>query len=294
MKTKFKLIDKRSIYNGKFINFVAKLIKFIIDFVWCVIKKYSELNTPIGTSKTSNINKKKLNHYISTNMEHIIINNSSDLYKFTNDSFDELSVDIEGDNLCRDGKIFTIQVFAPKSNKFFLFDCKKLSMDDVRSSLNSVFASNSIKKYFFDCRSDIDALYHQYNIQLNNVIDVQLYEVGFRKCNGISRTRFYCGLKKTLETYSHEVGVTKYELEIKDKISNQFRSNIYDINLDDQNVLKYLEIDVVYLPKLYNLFFNKIGRGRVFQSIQTETEQRIKIWMKPVFINSKSNAISAI
>lgn len=227
-------------------------------------------------------------------MEYIIIDNTSDLHRFTNNYYDELSVDIEGDNLCRDGKIYTIQVYAPKSNKFFLFDCKKLTINDIQSSLNSLFSSHSVKKYFFDCRSDVDALYHQYNIQLNNVIDVQLYEVGFRKCSGISRTRFYSGLYKTLVTYSNEVGVTSSELEIKDKISNQFRSKIYDINLNDRDVLKYLAIDVIYLPKLYNLFFGKIGNGRVFKSIQDETSRRTKIWMKPVFINDRSNAISAI
>ncbi|CAF0989339.1 unnamed protein product [Brachionus calyciflorus] len=227
-------------------------------------------------------------------MEYIIIENSIDISKFKNDNFDELSVDIEGDNLCRDGKIYTIQVYSPKSNKFYLFDCTKLSVSEVQSGLDGIFSSYLIKKYFFDCRSDVDALYHQYKIQLNNVIDVQLFEVGFRKCSGIARTNFYSGLYKTLEKYSYEVGISMTELQIKDKISNQFRSKIYDINLNDPDVLKYLAIDVIYLPKLYNLFFRKIGHGNVFRSIQNETDKRTKIWMKPIFKNDRSNAISAI
>lgn len=219
---------------------------------------------------------------------------TNELDNFTSNDFSELAVDIEGDNLSRHGKIFTIQVYAPSIDTFYLFDCKTLSYSDVRLALNNVFSSNSVIKYFFDCRSDVDALYHQYNIELKNVVDVQLFEVGFRKCSGSGNSRYYSGLYKTLNTYSYDVGITSSELAVKNKISQQFKSKNYDIDLNDQDVLKYLAIDVVYLKKLYNLFFTKIGHGKIFRSIQSETQKRMEIWKKAHFVNDRSNAISAI
>lgn len=224
------------------------------------------------------------------------ISQQNDLEKFTSFtySFTELSVDIEGDNLCRHGKIFTIQVYAPDTDTFYLFDCKNLSYDQVRLALNNVFSSYKIKKYLFDCRSDVDALYHQYNIELNNVIDVQLFEVGYRKCSGFGRTIYYSGLYKTLKEYKNKIGVTESELEIKDKISKQFKSKNYDIDINDDEILKYLAIDVVYLKKLYDLFYFKIGHGKVFRSIFEETEKRRQIWKENNYVNNRSNALSAI
>lgn len=224
------------------------------------------------------------------------ISQESELKNFTSftENFSELSVDIEGDNLSRHGKIFTIQVYAPSTDTFYLFDCRNLSYDQVRLALSSVFRSFNIKKYFFDCRSDIDALYHQYNIEINNVIDVQLFEVGFRKCSGFGRTKYYFGLYKTLTEYKNEIGITNSELIIKNKISDQFKSKNYDIDINDDEILRYLAIDVVYLKKLYDLFYKKIGHGKIFKSILEETEKRRLIWQNKTFINDRSNAISAI
>ena len=205
----------------------------------------------------------------------------------------ELSVDLEGDALCRSGKINTIQIYSPSENTFFLFDCKILSAEQIRVSLQALFESTIVSKYFFDCRADVDALYHQYKIKLNKVIDVQLYEVAFRKCKGL-RTGYYSGLYKTLSSYSHDIGVTANELRIKNKYSEQFKNKNYEMNLDEGDVLNYLSIDVVYLHKLYNLFAYKIGRSRVYSSIMEETDRRINIWKGAVFKQGRANAISVI
>ena len=96
----------------------------------------------------------------------IIVNDSLTISQFlTCSSYSTISLDLEGHNLCRHGEIYTIQVFIPSLQLAFLFDCRKLDKSDIN-------------KYMFDCRSDADALYHQYGLVLNNVIDIQLYEIG--------------------------------------------------------------------------------------------------------------------
>ncbi len=113
------------------------------------------------------------------NTDVIIVKDPITISQFLSDpSFNEISVDLEGHNLCRDGDIYTIQVFIPSSKLAYIFDCRKLTKSNVVDCLKNVFNCFHIKKYMFDCRSDADALYHHYGLVLNNVIDIQLYEIG--------------------------------------------------------------------------------------------------------------------
>jgi len=109
----------------------------------------------------------------------IIVNDSKTINQFLAcPSYNAIALDLEGHNLCRHGDIYTIQVFIPSLHIAFIFDCRKLIKSDVVDCFKKIFPSNDIKKYMFDCRSDADALYHQYGLILNNVIDIQLYEIG--------------------------------------------------------------------------------------------------------------------
>jgi hypothetical protein len=231
-------------------------------------------------------------------MNYTIIKDSKDINslerKFQTNNFNEYSVDLEGESLCRDGKILNIQIFVIETNEIIIFDCMKLSIIDIKQVLAPIFENCMIVKYMFDCRSDVDALYHQYNIKMQGIVDVQLFEIGFRKCNGCPQTKHYQGLFKTLNDYATKIGITTKELDIKKKQSQQFDQKNYDLNINDANTLSYLSIDVIYLKKLYLIFRQKVGNGRVRDKIEIETENRQNIWTQPVFIKDRSRILSTI
>jgi ribonuclease D len=229
-------------------------------------------------------------------MEISVVDDSCGIDRFNHvvESQTEISVDIEGDGLCRNGRISLIQIHMPRVKKTFIFDCKALDLTKLKSSLEPIFGSQNIIKYMFDCRADVDALYHQYDIKLCNVIDVQLYEIGFRKCSGIQYTAFYKGLFATLSTHSSLIGISHSDLQIKKTISNRFKNNDFALSLQDPMTIKYLYIDVAYLHKLYEKFRPQIGSGNVYRKIVTETTARENIWRKPTFVNDRSFAVSAI
>ena len=109
----------------------------------------------------------------------IIVNDLKTVAQFlTCPSYSAISLDLEGQNLCRHGEIYTIQAFIPTLQSAFIFDCRKLDKSDVVDCFKRILSDSNIMKYMFDCRSDADALYHQYGLLLNNVIDIQLYEIG--------------------------------------------------------------------------------------------------------------------
>ena len=231
-------------------------------------------------------------------MDITIINTVEDIQYFKEASLpsvcDEFSVDLEGDRLSRHGKINFIQVYAVFTRKVFIFDCSKLDKSEIRRVLEPIFDNESIVKYMFDCRSDVDALYHQYGIKLSGVVDVQLYEIAYRKCTGYGKARFYHGLFKTMSEFKCQAGIPQSDLATKDKYSQQFKLENYELNVKDIDALRYLAIDIIYLDKLYRIFLPKIGNGNMRTKIMRETANRQNYWMKPVFVNDRSNAVSAI
>lgn len=230
-------------------------------------------------------------------MDITIINDLESIYDFkatikANNS-NEFALDLEGDNLSRHGKINFIQIFLPQIDKVYIFECSSLGKTEIQSALRPILENESNPKYMFDCRSDSDALYHQYGIELKGVVDVQLFEIGYRKSKGYGGN-YYSGLFKTLTKYGSQVDLLSGHLTIKNKFSNQFKDKNFEIDLSDMDGLRYLAIDVIYLKKLFSLFESKIGYGNVHMKIMTETRNRENTWKKPVFINDRSNAISLI
>ena len=135
-----------------------------------------------------------------------------------NSNFSEYSVDLEG-QLHRDGHIDYITIYIPKEDLTFIFDCNELSHGQIKHALNRILNNDSIIKYVFDCRSDSDALYHLYDIMLLNVIDVQLYEIGYRKCKGKRNVERYMSLFDTLRAYKERIDITTGQLELKKRFS---------------------------------------------------------------------------
>lgn len=106
-----------------------------------------------------------------------------------------ISVDIEGVNLCRDGRISIIQV-ATTSKFVYLFDITKLRHDAFIYGLKEVLESSTITKVFFDIRADSDTLYHQFKVLPNNVLDCQ---VAFMRAPERRFSRYNIGFKRALQ-----------------------------------------------------------------------------------------------
>ena len=225
-----------------------------------------------------------------------LVSNSKDISDFeayTNAGYKEYSVDLEGLRLSRHGKINFIQVCVVKTCRVFLFDMSKVSPDEIRRALSPIFSDNSISKFMFDCRADADALYHQLNIKLSGVVDIQLFEIGFRKCTN-GNAAYYHGLFKVLEENRYQIDVTSKDFDIKKKYKEQFKQEKLNVNLDDQEVLRFMAIDVIFLKNLYTHFNGRINNAKIRSNINAETKKRENYWTKAVYVDDKSKALSVI
>ena len=81
-----------------------------------------------------------------------------------------LYVDLEGVDLCRNGRISLIQIYASPTSKTYLVDVFTLGASTFLTTstngktLKMLLEDVKIPKVFFDCRNDNDALWNLYQI----------------------------------------------------------------------------------------------------------------------------------
>jgi len=92
-----------------------------------------------------------------------------------------LAVDCEGHSLSRKGALTIITVATEE--KAYIFDVLKLGQLVFSSGLGEILEDKSREKLTFDCRQDSDALWHQFEVKLSGVLDLQLLEVIYRREN---------------------------------------------------------------------------------------------------------------
>jgi hypothetical protein len=99
-----------------------------------------------------------------------------------------IAVDLEGVDLGRHGEICIIQVTTSRrGTPIFLFDVVALgkALFSGGDGLAGLLEDPSLKKLFWDVRSDASALFFQFGVQLRGAVDLQLHDVAQRKLAGI-------------------------------------------------------------------------------------------------------------
>ncbi|KAJ7374082.1 hypothetical protein OS493_009413 [Desmophyllum pertusum] len=92
-----------------------------------------------------------------------------------------LAVDCEGVSLSRKGALTILTVATEE--KVYLFDVLKLGQAVFSAGLGEILEKKSPEKLMFDCRQDSDGLWHQFNVKLTGVLDLQLLEIIYRREN---------------------------------------------------------------------------------------------------------------
>ncbi|WAR24145.1 EXD1-like protein [Mya arenaria] len=93
-----------------------------------------------------------------------------------------LALDCEGDSLSRKGNIQLLSLDTEE--KTFILDIQKLKAFPFERGLREILEDKNLIKLMFDCREDADALFHQFHVTLDGVLDIQLLEE-----NSINRKR---------------------------------------------------------------------------------------------------------
>ena len=117
-----------------------------------------------------------------------------------------IALDLEGLKLSRHGPIALAQLcISTDLHSTYVIDITRLGYHAFNTctfdgvSLRRVFQDPVIRKCLYDPRNDSDALFHQFNIALSGVFDLQTAEVALRRSRGLN-VRFVQGLFRCLSS----------------------------------------------------------------------------------------------
>lgn len=165
-----------------------------------------------------------------------------------------IAVDCEGVMMSRTGPVTVLQ-FAAK-DAIFLIDVQDLGRDafGARGSngLLDLLESEEQLKLMFDCRMDSDALFHQFDVRLGNVMDVQLLDIAARRSLGKMVERV-SGIAKATDSHltSAETAVAE-DLKVRvKKLYSKDESDLWALRPFTDDVRRYAALDVWLLIKLY-------------------------------------------
>ncbi|KAK3117440.1 hypothetical protein LTR53_001205 [Teratosphaeriaceae sp. CCFEE 6253] len=207
-------------------------------------------------------------------MEAKFLDTSAALEKFFSDLGNcggqppRLYVDLEGNNLSRNGTLSLVTILLEPERNVYLVDVTTLGRDAFTTAgadgraLKSVWESGDIVKVFFDIRNDSDALFGLYEIRVAGIEDLQLMELASRNFS-----------KRNV---------------VKDNGKHLFDPQqggsygVFDQRPLSKDIKEYCIQDVTFMPHLRDIYRRKLCDAW-WRKIDTETNARIQLSQSPSF-----------
>ncbi|KAJ3927502.1 MAG: ribonuclease H-like domain-containing protein [Lentinula lateritia] len=207
-----------------------------------------------------------------------------------------LIIDCEGLDLGINGgalSLVCIRSMAPQISQNFLFDFVALSAP--RCSLQPLFnllASPTILKILYDGRMDFSALYHGYNVELVNVIDLELVDIKSRFTRGetpekhkqrLMRCFSYKQVNNVRYAYKYEdvhvfQGLGSCLIEHGCKATSPKKHVDHELWMSrplPNEYLQYAAHDVEIIDALHSHF---VQAGYIDQDLPAQSQRFVSIW----------------
>jgi exonuclease 3'-5' domain-containing protein 1 len=196
-----------------------------------------------------------------------------------------LYIDLEGNNLSRNGTISLITILVEPRHTCHLVDVHVLGKEAFTTSstsgvtLQQILESKTITKAFFDIRNDSDALFHLFGISVAGIEDLQLMELGSRRFN----KKLVNGLSKCIELDASLTATERQKWkDAKEKGNELFNPSrggsyaVFDQRPLTSEMEKYCVQDVIHLPALRQTYWGRINNTWKLK-VDDETTARIEL-----------------
>ena len=201
------------------------------------------------------------------------------------DTDPSLYVDLESNNLSREGTLSLVTVLVEPRRTIHLIDVTGLGNDAFTTAgsdgrtIKQILESPEVSKVFFDIRNDSDALFSLYGIRVQGIEDLQLMEIASRA----SWKKHVNGLAKCIE---RDAPIPLDEKQ-RWKRTKSEGTRLFDPALGgsyavfDQRPLSadiqlYCVQDVIHMPSLRQLYIGKLCDAWR-RKIEKETSERIRL-----------------
>ncbi|TVY40927.1 hypothetical protein LSUB1_G002743 [Lachnellula subtilissima] len=178
-----------------------------------------------------------------------------------------LYVDLEGVNLGRLGPVSILSLYVLPQKVTYLIDIHTLghsaftAQNENGDSLKFILEHAKMPKVFFDIRNDSAALFHQHQIKINGVKDIQLMELATRT----GGKEYLADLEECIETTAPASENEKIEWRyLKDRVTRLYEpahggsSKVFNERPMRPEVAQYCAQNVVLLPALWSVYEPKL------------------------------------
>ena len=125
-----------------------------------------------------------------------------------------IAVDLEGINMSRTGQVSLVTVATGRT--VYVFDIVELGKEAFLNGLQAVLHAQHILKLLFDCRTDVDALKYQFNVDVEPVCDLQV--TCMIHCLPAHKRNHLLGMKKAFERMNI---FDRESCELKERVAKQ-------------------------------------------------------------------------
>jgi exonuclease 3'-5' domain-containing protein 1 len=199
-----------------------------------------------------------------------------------------LYIDMEGNNLCREGTLLLITILVKPKGTISLIDIKRLGQRAFTTTtwkppyttLANILEDKSIPKYLWDVRNKADALKSLHGVGLAGVTDIQLLEAATR-----SRSRDKTHLRSLASCVWYDVpyyiGREVYDTWVQRKrlVDASMRTeDVFAKRPVSEWIMAYCAGDVQYLPDLRRGYMKKMENLPIgwHVRVRVESERRVR------------------
>lgn len=205
----------------------------------------------------------------------------------------DICLDLEGKNLSRNGTIYIMQIFLPQASIVVLIDVLALGWKafdtpgkTTQRTLRDILEHPNLSKYFFDCRSDSDALFAHYRIRLSGVKDIQVAKAAMFH----DKNPYLESLEKTIQ---YQGRLSDQELEAFKKVKasgkeifageSPDRFDLWAKRPLEMFLVRYCIFDVVLLPRLWLNIVQMFGYIKMY-NVEQATLKRVSSSQHPDYV----------
>ncbi len=161
----------------------------------------------------------------------------------------QIGVDCEGVLLSRTGPLELVQVACP--GKVYIFDVAGKNGEKIfqLGRLGELLEDKEILKIVHDCRHDSDALWHQHNVRIAPVLDLQVAFAEWRTLKGLG-PGLPIGLRALLKRFA-ALSQDDFELKMAIKSTMQNDVDYWRTRPLTSEMVKYASVDVQHLVRAH-------------------------------------------
>ncbi|CAK7236193.1 hypothetical protein SCUCBS95973_009524 [Sporothrix curviconia] len=201
-------------------------------------------------------------------------------------------VQLHGHRLSRHGDLSLIAIRCYPHKEIHVIDVQTLGTEIFTTksvfglTLQSIFENPRLRKCFWDVRDAADAVWAHYQVRLQGVIDLQLFENACRHCPGTRQNESQTYVRSLETAIGQDLQLPPEELvysaRLRKTISARLPSTAFRLRPLDTDTVEYCAYGVRNLPSLYLIYIKRVTAAWL-RRIKEETARRVDMPLKEAY-----------